>query len=67
MYVADDHAIRLITDSRVNGSPAGRGSSPVSGYDNGTLYNAINGICVDKERNIYIVEHHAKAVRKVVS
>ncbi|HWV64612.1 hypothetical protein [Chitinophaga sp.] len=66
MYVADSHAIRSITDSRVSGSLAGRGSSPVSGYDNGTLYNAINGICVDKERNIYIVERHGKTVRKVV-
>ncbi len=71
MYVADNHAIRLIADGevkRITGCKGG--SSPVSGYDNGTLkqatYNTINGICVDNEGNIYVVERYGKAVRKVV-
>lgn len=71
MYMADNHAIRLIADGQVKRITGWKGgSSPVTGYDNGTLsqatYNTINGICMDKEGNIYVVERYGKAVRKIM-
>lgn len=71
MYVADNNAIRLIANDQVTRITGWKGgSNPVSGNDDGTLnqatFNSINGICTDKEGNIYVVERFGKAVRKII-
>lgn len=70
MYAADNHAIRLIADGQVTRITGWKGAaSPVLGSEDGTLvnatYNSINGICLDREGNIYVVERYTKAVRKI--
>ncbi|MFX1707367.1 IPT/TIG domain-containing protein [Chitinophaga sp. CC14] len=71
IYVADNNAIRLIANDQVTRITGWKGgSNPVAGNDDGTLnqatYNNINGICTDKEGNIYVVERFGKAVRKII-
>lgn len=70
MYAADNHAIRLIADGQVTRITGWKGgAAPVLGNDDGTLsnatYNSINGICLDRQGNIYVVERYTKAVRKI--
>ncbi|MBS0027544.1 IPT/TIG domain-containing protein [Chitinophaga sp. 22321] len=69
-YVADNHAIRIIKDDQVIRITGWKGgAAPVAAYTDGTLQQAafsmINGIFLDAEGNLYVVERGNKSVRKI--
>jgi hypothetical protein len=70
-YVADNSAIRMLTDDAVVTVAGWKGGTapPSGGYVDGTLNQAafsnISGMFIDKEGNVYIMERFNKAVRKI--
>lgn len=70
-YVADNNAIRMLTDDAVITVAGWKGGTapPSGGYVDGTLNQAafsnISSLFIDREGNVYIMERFNKAVRKI--
>ncbi|MBO9727300.1 MAG: IPT/TIG domain-containing protein [Chitinophaga sp.] len=71
MYIADNNAVRMVTDDAVITVAGWKGGTapPRGGYQDGTLnqalFSSIRSICVDTEGNMYVVEQTNKTVRKI--
>jgi IPT/TIG domain len=71
LYVADNNAIRMLTDDAVITVAGWKGNTapPSGGYVDGTLnkamFSSISGMCIDKDGNVYVMERFTKAVRKI--
>ena len=71
LYVADNNAIRMLTDDAVITVAGWKGGTtpPSGGYVDGTLNQAafsnISSLFIDREGDVYIMERFNKAVRKI--
>ncbi|NLR62292.1 hypothetical protein HGH93_29645 [Chitinophaga polysaccharea] len=70
MYVADNYAIRMLTDDQVIRVAGWKGGNQVVfGFDDGPLsassFSEITAICTDAAGNVYVAERGNKCVRKI--
>lgn len=70
MYVAENYAIRMLTDDQVIRVAGWKGGTQlVAGFDDGPLsastFSDITDICTDAAGNVYVAERGNKCVGKI--